>query len=308
MRKPTIQAFMVVASVVASVVVGGVVCGREAAAQDARQEVFVFKRQIDGAAPGVDVTFTRPAPPPHELGLIAVEPFEAARPVGDAPYTAEAVTEVTQALADGNRIERRTSAAIARDSRGRVRREHQGMMLGALQAAPSQIPLVSIADPTSGTHVTLNQERRVAHRISMPTFDIPVRTRVGDVIISAGGGLKEVPLGLSPNDAGGANVRTEQLGEQEIEGVRAEGTRTTMTVPVGAIGNQLPIHTVSERWYSPELQVVVLTRRSDPRFGDTVYRLTNIVRAEPPPDLFEVPPDYQVENVTPGQRVAPPGR
>ncbi len=288
MRKPTMQACLLVASVM--------VCARGAAAQD----TFVFQRQIraDGAAPGVDVKFLKIAPAPHELGLMAVEPFEAARAVLDAPYTAEAVTEVTQTLADGNRIERRTSAAIARDSRGRVRREHQGMMLGALQAAPSQVPLVSISDPTSGTHVTLNQERRVAHRFSMPTFDVPVPPP-GDVLISAGAGPMGLPLGLSPG-TGGRDVRTERLGAQEIEGILAEGTRTTLTIPAGTIGNQLPIETMSERWYSPELQVVVLTRRSDPRFGDTVYRLTNIVRAEPPPDLFEVPSDYQIEDVTPG--------
>ena len=235
---------------------------------------------------------------------MAVEPFEASRPVVDAPYMAEAVTEVTQALPDGNRIERRSSTAVARDSRGRVRREHQGMMLGALQAAPTEVPLVSISDPTSGMHVTLNQERRVAHRLNMPTFDIAVPAR-GDILPSAAAGLTRLPPGLSPG-AGAADVRTDPLGEQEVEGVRAEGTRTTMTVPAGAIGNQLPIETVSERWFSPELQVVVLTRRSDPRFGDTVYRLTNIVRAEPPPDLFEVPPDYRIEDLTPGQRVAPP--
>lgn len=311
MRKPTRQACMLVASVMASAVVGGVVGGREAAAQDVRQEVFVFKPQIDGAAPGADVTFLRTAPPPEELGLMAVEPFEAARPVVNAPYTADAVTEVTQALPDGNRIDRRTASAVARDSRGRIRREHQGMMLGALQATPSQVPLVSIADPTSGTHVTLNQDRRVAHRLKMPTFDMPTFevpvSGLGDVIVSAGArlggpGPGRLLLGLPPGGAAGGDVRTEDLGAKEIEGVRAEGTRTTMTVPAGAIGNQLPIETVSERWYSPDLQVVVLTRRSDPRFGETVYRLTNIVRAEPPPDLFEVPSDYQIEDLTLGQR------
>jgi hypothetical protein len=70
-----------------------------------------------------------------------------------------------------------------------------------------------------------------------------------------------------------------------------------MTVPAGAVGNQLPIEVVSERWYSPELQVIVETRRSDPRFGDTVYRLTNIVRAEPPSELFEVPPQFRIEEL-----------
>ena len=86
MRKVTIQACVLAASVV--------VCGRGAAAQDA----FFFQRQIDDASPGADVTFLKVAPAPQDFGLMAVEPFEASRPVVDAPYTAEAVTEVTQAL------------------------------------------------------------------------------------------------------------------------------------------------------------------------------------------------------------------
>jgi len=69
-----------------------------------------------------------------------------------------------------------------------------------------------------------------------------------------------------------------------------------MTIQANAIGNQAPIVIVSERWYSPELQVVVLTRRSDPRFGETVYRLVNIVRAEPSTDLFEIPSDYRIQD------------
>ena len=84
------------------------------------------------------------------------------------------------------------------------------------------------------------------------------------------------------------------LGTRDIEGVKAEGTRTTITMRP-AIGNVAPIEMVSERWYSPELQTVVLSRRSDPRFGETTYRLENIVRTEPPPELFQIPPDFTIE-------------
>jgi len=84
-----------------------------------------------------------------------------------------------------------------------------------------------------------------------------------------------------------------------IEGVRAEGTRTTTTLPAGAIGNVRPIQIVTERWYSPELHVVVFSRRADPRFGETIYRLTNITRMEPDASLFQVPADYRREDVKP---------
>jgi len=79
-----------------------------------------------------------------------------------------------------------------------------------------------------------------------------------------------------------------------IEGVSAEGTRTTVTIPAGQIGNEQDIVTVTERWYSPELQVTVMNKRTDPRMGTTTYRLTNIIRSEPSPTMFEVPSDYKV--------------
>jgi TonB family protein len=91
------------------------------------------------------------------------------------------------------------------------------------------------------------------------------------------------------------NARNESLGKQSIEGVEAEGTRRTVEIPAGEIGNERPIEIVFERWYSPELQVVVMTKHSDPRFGETTYRLTNINRSEPAHELFEVPADYKVQ-------------
>ncbi|MGH9751250.1 MAG: hypothetical protein ACREA2_00560 [Blastocatellia bacterium] len=107
--------------------------------------------------------------------------------------------------------------------------------------------------------------------------------------------------------ASDAEANRESLGKQTIEGVEAEGTRTTFTIPAGKIGNERPIVTVNERWYSPELQTVVLSKNSDPRMGETTYRLTNIVRSEPDPSLFQVPADYTIEENGFGFRPGPPG-
>jgi len=106
---------------------------------------------------------------------------------------------------------------------------------------------------------------------------------------------------------GDAEVNRESLGAQTIEGVAAEGTRVTFTIPAGKIGNERPIVTVNERWYSPELQTVVLSKNSDPRMGETTYRLNNIYRGEPDPSLFQVPADYTVnENQGFNFRTGPP--
>jgi hypothetical protein len=91
-------------------------------------------------------------------------------------------------------------------------------------------------------------------------------------------------------------TRTEQLGVQNFEGVDAEGTRTITTIPADAIGNERPIEIVYERWYSKELQMIVYSKHSDPRFGEQTYRLTNINRSEPDPSLFQVPTSYKLVN------------
>ena len=106
---------------------------------------------------------------------------------------------------------------------------------------------------------------------------------------------------------GGPNAteKKEDLGKQTIEGVEAEGTRTTVTIPAGEVGNERPIEIVSERWYSPELQLVVMTRHSDPRTGETTYKLTNINRSEPAKSLFEVPADYTIKEGLPARTMMP---
>ncbi|HTH38997.1 MAG TPA: hypothetical protein VL572_13560, partial [Pyrinomonadaceae bacterium] len=98
----------------------------------------------------------------------------------------------------------------------------------------------------------------------------------------------------APNFKSKYESRTEDLGVQTIEGVEAVGTRTITTIPAGEIGNERPIEMVYERWYSNDLQLVVMSKNSDPRFGEQTYRLTNIVRNEPDPTLFELPAGYKV--------------
>jgi TonB family protein len=89
-------------------------------------------------------------------------------------------------------------------------------------------------------------------------------------------------------------TKTEQLGKQMVEGVECEGTRVVTTLPAGAIGNERPIETVKETWYSPELQLMILSKRSDPRFGESTYRVTNIARYEPDAEHFQIPSDYTI--------------
>jgi len=98
----------------------------------------------------------------------------------------------------------------------------------------------------------------------------------------------------------------EQLGTKVVEGVQAEGTRTTITIPAGQIGNDKPLQIVDEVWRSPDLQVIVHSEHSDPRMGNTVYSLQNISRSDPSPALFQVPADYTVKDAPVFQKALPP--
>jgi hypothetical protein len=273
-----------------------------------------------------------------------------------APYSATAVSETRQTLADGNRIVRSTSTKLYRDSQGRTRQEQAG-------------GIVFINDVIAGKRVLLNTERKMARELPLrapmappppvpptpptpgvaPTTPTPpaapvpppqmsadeartwaesmrqwareFATRVrGDaatierdvnVVVRRDGegpDVKErvevvrivddpragtpmhpgVPM-MAPQGRG----TTTALGSRDFDGVRADGTRTTWTIAAGRIGNEKPIEIVSERWYAPDLMLVVQSRFADPRSGERIYRLENLKRAEPSAELFRIPADFE---------------
>lgn len=239
-------------------------------------------------------------------------------PVTGAPYSAEAVTDIVQQLADGNRIVRQNKAQISRDGQGRTRREQGFAMFGPLVNGPSgnEMRNVQISDPTTGSMVMLDLNSKTAHRMpGAPRMMMRNKIAAGGANTNAGVNVEKFEFAVPPSQASGGVMFNrveaisampgdtpvvESLGTQFMEGVAVEGTRTTLTIPAGQIGNELPINVVSERWFSPDLKVLVMSRQSDPRFGETTYRLTNINRSEPSPQLFEIPADFTV--VDPGSQ------
>jgi hypothetical protein len=212
------------------------------------------------------------------------EPGMPGRIVKNAPFAGDLVTETAQTLSDGNHIRQSTTAHLVRDSEGRTRREQSLNGLGALGAPAENVQAVFISDPVAGVSYALNPSNRTVSKLAEPG-----RGRGG-----RNGKQPPPPDGARwGRGANSADSKTESLGRQTIEGVPADGTRITQTIAAGAMGNELPIQMVTERWYSPDLHMDVLTRRSDPRYGETVTRLTNISRAEPNHALFEPPADYK---------------
>lgn len=251
----------------------------------------------EGLAPGV------PGPGQTFITFVSAEMGTGGKLVKGAPYSAEAVTETTQTLSDGNRITRKNSAHIYRDSEGRTRREQTFNAIGPWSMAGDPPQTISIHDPVAGVHYLLDAKTRTAHKLSLPpgVQEAPKRmeasrSATGDVVFFGN-------QAIGPENGAGMrferripadNATTESLGKKVIQGVEAEGSRSTVTIPAGEIGNERPIQIVDERWYSPELQTVMLTRHTDPRLGETVYQLTNLSRSEPVRSLFTLPADYTI--------------
>lgn len=226
------------------------------------------------------------------------------KPVKGSPYSAQAVNESTQTLADGNRIVHSTTSMLYRDSEGRERREESIGPIGNMANAPAKA--IFISDPVEGASYSLDPTNKVARKNMQrvltteaggrgPRAGFAVTSDRSTITVNTASGGEANAFFFTTERDSEKNAKVENLGTQMIEGVSAKGTRTTTTIPAGQMGNEQPLTIVSERWFSPDLGVTVMTTHSDPRMGTNTYKLTNIDRSEPPHTLFEVPAGYTVK-------------
>ncbi len=229
------------------------------------------------------------------------------RVVKGAPYSAEEISESVRLLGDGTRIRQNTHMTFYRDSEGRVRRE------GATE--------VTIWDPVADVKISLVPKTMTAIEIPMGKLPAKVTTTNATAAdlqkLKAELDAQKMMVNGNPADAqttaamkekldqamaslsntGRPQTVVETLGRRLIEGVSADGTRSTTTIEPGAIGNDRPIRLTDEHWYSPDLHADVLHTTNDPRSGEVTWRLVNVHRVEPAADLFAVPAGYQVVNI-----------
>jgi hypothetical protein len=270
--------------------------------------------------------------------FVSAEPAVSTRVVKKAPYSLEAAIETAQTLSDGNRIVRRQVVRVFRDVEGRTRREETLAAIGPWAASGPPPTIVTIQDPVSGVTYSLDPQNKIATKL--PSV-LGGKTQ-GFVLGINGGGLSGgmadgnainkpsagtvTNVGVAPvaggfETAGGDDgfvlvqngmpvqmltpeETSESLGKQTIAGVSADGTRTSTTIPANAIGNERAIEISRERWYSPELQIILRSKQTDPRFGETTYEVTSLDRGKPAHALFEVPSGYQLREV---RAPSPPG-
>lgn len=206
------------------------------------------------------------------FGIMAAGPASRT-PVTGAPYSAVQTTQFLQVLAGGNQISRQEQAKVYRDRDGRVRMERTFTPPGSTTAET----MITIFDPVGGFSYLLNPAKLTA--VKMPLHS---------------GNPGPMGQGRRGPSNSAPQVQTDNLGTQTVNGVSATGTRTTETIPAGAIGNTQPIQVVRTTWVSTDLKVPVQITSSDPRFGNTTMNLTSITQSEPDASLFQVPSTYTV--------------
>lgn len=254
-----------------------------------------------------------PPPPPQDMNVtfgggfmtgMGHDETEEGNLVKGVPMSGEMVVTRDQTLADGNSIHTQNQTTIYRDSEGRVRREIQ-FELAIPSTGATKRTMIVIMDPVSGNRYMLNPQNKTAHQ--MPLHPGKPGSGAPDAMhgrMGVGPGTAEAMHDMPGKvwiGSNAANLKTEQLGTKTINGLQALGTRMTRTIPAGEIGNRNPIEVVTERWYSSDLQLPLLTTHNDPMMGTMTIKLVNINRGEPDASLFQVPSDYKLISGKPGE-------
>lgn len=280
-----------------ALLLAGTAVAQESAPKEKRTFTFTQDEPITMMAPFGMMQYERM--PEGKIEFFSAEMAGAGEVITNAPYTATATTESTQVLADGNRIVSKTSSFVARDSQGRTRRETDLHRIGTMQVDSPK--MVFINDPTKHTQYIFTPGGGEATKVIRNEGNWKEGPQIIDLRGTRERALKEKLMvtmqaaheGQQSKESS-EQVKHEDLGTQTIEGVSAQGKRETVTIPAGQIGNERPIEIVTETWFSPDLHTMVLRKHSDPRLGDSTYRLTDIKRNEPDAALFQPPAGAKV--------------
>jgi hypothetical protein len=217
------------------------------------------------------------------------------------PFSADTVGETDQFLADGNHIHRETHGKIFRDSQGRTRTETEIERFGI---GSEPLVRIMINDPVEGRFIVLDPQTKTAviNSFRKPALDSdsgtltkPTKTGPGKpTATSQAPGLSAAVGQVQGGLIGMSDRSTQDLGTTTIEGFTTKGMRIVYTTPAGAMGNDKPMTSSSERWYSSDLKMALLTIYESPESGKHVTKLLNIHTGDPDPLLFQAPADFTV--------------
>lgn len=226
------------------------------------------------------------------------------------PFSADVIEEADRFLADGNHIHREIHGKVFRDSQGRTRNESE---IGGLGPAAKPFVHIMIFDPVEGRIILLDPERKTATvsqfgKRSSAAFGMglpaqPANNAAKSNAPTSGArspeellqDLRNLRAASGAQTSGKLQSSHEDLGAMEIEGYTVTGIRFTNIIPAGQMGNDQPMTTTNERWFSQDLKMDLLNKFESPESGKQVHRLVNIRLGDPDPLLFQVPADYTVK-------------
>jgi len=198
-------------------------------------------------------------------------------PVAGKPFSGTDSVEWTRTLEDGTVVATHLDAKLARDSQGRIYRERVSFV-PANSGQRSKPRVIFLLDPVTHTRTAC---RVAARRCEITDYYAPTS-------------IKLTPPG--PLDKGTRYLTRESLGSDVIDGVNVVGTRETISINAGVIGNSQPLVSTREFWYSPDLQVNLSVTRKDPREGTQTIHVVDLSRSEPDPAMFQVPTGFVVKD------------
>ncbi len=199
-----------------------------------------------------------------------------------APFTMVLETEWIRVLADGGTITSVNKRRIARDASGRVYQE-RWFLVPKNGNVESQMTTIQIADPK--THQLYNcfffgAKKNLCELLNFEPSSVAVNTAEKNV------------AGDLPDHQG--SFAHEFLGKQFISGVETLGVRDSTIYNPGVFGNDRKVTVEREVWYSPQLELNLLSVRNDPRTGKQTFTGRDVVLGDPDPALFGIPPGFQV--------------
>jgi hypothetical protein len=203
--------------------------------------------------------------------------------IQNAPYSAQRRFTSVDALVDGKINRSESGGSEARDSQGRT--YSAGERHWTYQGALKSEMLYRIHDPVANTDTSWDSSSKEVKVIHWP------QNVSNDEASSA---QCQVCLDAMTSDL---EASTEKLGTKTIEGVAAEGTRSSYTIPAKQGPNDHPIVVVHETWYCPQLKIVILETNDDPRSGTTRNELIGIIRGEPDVKKYNPPSDYVIHEL-----------
>jgi len=192
-------------------------------------------------------------------------------PKPGAPFSATVVTEWTRLLEDGTTTTVKNHRTIARDSVGRIFQERRYLM------------------PNGDTQVTPLSSIEYADPIRHEFFNCLPNTHVCTVTpYNRPATFQMAAAGVLPN----GSITRENMAEKRVENLDLEGSREITTINAGVNGYQRPEPTIKEFWYSPRLEINIITKRFEPRGGAQSIVVNNVNLDNPDAKLFVPPAGY----------------